>query len=87
MNTMPQLWGDDAAEFKPERWLDRSDDKVPGGSMYSTQTFLHGPHQCIGNRMAELEMKAMTTILLANYELELAKKDQVRNRQIGRAHV
>lgn len=45
MNTMPQLWGDDAAEFKPERWLNKSDDKVPGGSMYAFEVFLHGPHQ------------------------------------------
>ncbi|KAH9948647.1 cytochrome P450 monooxygenase [Amylocystis lapponica] len=60
------VWGDDASEWKPERWLSPlpsavSEARVP--SVYShTITFLGGQRSCIGVKFAELEM---TKVVLA----------------------
>jgi len=47
INKTKHFWGEDAREFKPERWLE---DKVNGGASESLAylTFGHGPRGCIG---------------------------------------
>jgi cytochrome P450 len=56
MNRRKELWGEDADEFKPERWLN-----LPGlvadipGAWASQMTFLYGPRACIGYRFAVME--------------------------------
>ena len=50
INTSKHLWGDDAKEFKPERWLNadgKANAKGSADSNYSFLTFLHGPRSCI----------------------------------------
>lgn len=51
INRAKHFWGEDADEFKPERWMN-ADGTVnnTGGSTsnYSLMTFLHGPRSCIG---------------------------------------
>ena len=56
INTYAPVWGPDAAEFKPQRWL-----KLPStfNSTFSFQSFIAGPHGCIGKTMAISEMKAV----------------------------
>jgi cytochrome P450 len=61
-NCNPDLWGDDANEWKPERWLNplpknltEADAKIPG--VYShLMTFLGGARSCIGFKFSQLEM-------------------------------
>jgi cytochrome P450 len=61
-NINPDLWGEDAQEWKPERWLKplpktltENDAKVPG--VYShLMTFLGGARACIGFKFSQLEM-------------------------------
>ncbi|KAK4057130.1 hypothetical protein OIO90_001625 [Microbotryomycetes sp. JL221] len=68
VNKDPSLWGDDADEFKPERWLG---DKEPQGAVgvYSRMlTFLAGARACIGYRMAVLEIKAILSVLIDSFE-------------------
>ncbi|KAL6716916.1 hypothetical protein ACLMJK_004828 [Lecanora helva] len=58
MGRSRHIWGDDADEFRPERWL------VPGAegqkptlrsvSAYEFPVFNGGPRTCLGKRMAEL---------------------------------
>ncbi|KAG6911171.1 hypothetical protein DXG01_003911 [Tephrocybe rancida] len=67
INTWKVLWGDDAEDFKPERWLNLPEDYHPVFSMLS---FLAGPHACIGKTMAIIEMKAVLAALIANFEFE-----------------
>ncbi|KAG3074292.1 hypothetical protein PI125_g22025 [Phytophthora idaei] len=55
MGRMPSVWGEDAAEFRPERWIDE-DGKVIKMSPFKFFSFLAGPHQCLGMRFALLEM-------------------------------
>lgn len=48
-NKARHLWGDDAREFRPERWL-VGDRAATGGAeeMLAFVTFGHGPRGCIG---------------------------------------
>ncbi|KAH8102315.1 cytochrome P450 [Cristinia sonorae] len=72
-----QIWGEDALEFKPERWEHPPDviADMPGvwGRLLS---FLGGPRACIGYRFALVEMKALLFTLLREFEFELAVKPE-----------
>ena len=58
LNRSTVLWGEDAREFKPERW---SESKVPDsvasipGVWGNMLTFLGGPRACIGYRFSLVE--------------------------------
>uniref|UniRef100_A0A8H7Y1G3 Cytochrome P450 n=1 Tax=Psilocybe cubensis TaxID=181762 RepID=A0A8H7Y1G3_PSICU len=72
LNRDKSIWGDDAGEFKPERWksVPQSVGTIPGvwGNMMS---FLGGPRACIGYRFSLVEMKALLFTLLRAFEFEL----------------
>ncbi|THH09705.1 hypothetical protein EW145_g1826 [Phellinidium pouzarii] len=73
LNRTKAIWGDDAAEFNPDRWanIPEGAKDVPGvwGNM---MTFLGGARSCIGYRFAIIEMKALLFTLLRTFEFELA---------------
>jgi cytochrome P450 len=81
INRSPLLWGDQAAEFVPERWIDPSTGRAnnTGGvrSNYSNLTFLHGPRSCIGERFAKSELKALMAAFVGTFAMEMADKDEV----------
>ncbi|KAM6491116.1 Cytochrome P450 [Amanita muscaria] len=74
INTYKGTWGDDAAEFKPSRWLNLPKGYNPA---FSSMAFLAGPHTCIGKTMALMEMKSMLALLVANFTFEPAYEGQV----------
>ncbi|KAF9077282.1 cytochrome P450 [Rhodocollybia butyracea] len=73
LNRDKSLWGEDAMEFKPERWdkLPEAVTSIPGvwGNL---MTFLGGARACIGYRFSLAEMKSLLFILIRNFEFELA---------------
>ncbi|OJT11870.1 Cytochrome P450 3A28 [Trametes pubescens] len=73
LNRSTELWGADALEFKPERWINPPEaiSSIPGvwGHMLS---FLGGPRACIGYRFSLIEMKALLFALVRAFEFELA---------------
>ncbi|KAI0642567.1 cytochrome P450 [Trametes meyenii] len=77
-NRNKALWGDDAEEWKPDRWLkplpkELEDASVPG--VYSNlMTFVGGGRSCIGFTFSQLEMKVVLSSLLANFVFELSEK-------------
>jgi cytochrome P450 len=60
-NMARSIWGEDAVEFKPERWLDGARGVPPSAKeypgYYHTMTFLEGPRTCLGKGFALLELK------------------------------
>ncbi|KAF8175771.1 cytochrome P450 [Pholiota molesta] len=74
INTWKEVWGDDAEEFKPARWLN-----LPPkySATTSTLSFIVGPHACIGKTMSIVEMKAVLGALISNFEFEPAYEGQV----------
>ncbi|OAX38825.1 cytochrome P450, partial [Rhizopogon vinicolor AM-OR11-026] len=59
------VWGKDASDWKPERWLNSSQGDTPGvkvgvrytGVYSSMMTFLTGSRSCIGFKFAEMEIR------------------------------
>ncbi|KAJ6495383.1 cytochrome P450 [Mycena sanguinolenta] len=74
INTWKEVWGEDAEEFHPARWLNLPPAYNPTFSQFS---FITGPHGCIGKTMAVSEMKAVLVALIANFEFAPAYPGQV----------
>lgn len=66
MGRSKKIWGDDADEFKPERWLGR---EFP--NLYAYPVFNAGPRECLGRRLAWVEIKACLVSILRTVKLEL----------------
>ncbi|RXW14175.1 hypothetical protein EST38_g11675 [Candolleomyces aberdarensis] len=77
-NTDPDIWGPDAREWKPERWLaplpsSVQEARVPG--VYSNlMTFSGGGRSCIGFKVSELEMKVLLSVLLQTFRFAPSDK-------------
>ncbi|TFK27109.1 cytochrome P450 [Coprinopsis marcescibilis] len=71
-NKNPLVWGPDADEWKPERWLSSlpasvTDARIPG--VYShLMTFIGGNRACIGFKFSQLEMKIVLCTLLESFK-------------------
>lgn len=63
------LWGEDADEFRPERWTDIAASKVN----YGWIPFGQGPRICLGYKMSLVEQKVFLSMLLARYDWWLPK--------------
>ncbi|KAJ6564377.1 cytochrome P450 [Mycena capillaripes] len=78
---LPSIWGADAGEFKPSRWLEGEPCKGSAlGPYASLLSFSAGPGVCVGWRFAILEMQVIVTELVQRFILSLPKDDSVRAR-------
>ena len=59
----------DHKQFKPERFLERQ------FSPYEFVTFGGGSRRCIGEALAQFEMKIAIATILNNYDLKLASNE------------
>lgn len=77
-NRNPAIWGDNALEWKPERWLEPLPSTVteaitPG--VYShLMTFSGGQRSCIGFKFSQLEMKVVLAGLIRRLEFSPSGK-------------
>uniref|UniRef100_A0A0W0FSC4 Cytochrome p450 n=1 Tax=Moniliophthora roreri TaxID=221103 RepID=A0A0W0FSC4_MONRR len=71
-NRNPAIWGPDANEWKPERWLaplpsSLVEAKIPG--IYSNlMSFSAGSRSCIGFKFSHLEMKTVLGFLVGSFK-------------------
>ncbi|EIN09200.1 cytochrome P450 [Punctularia strigosozonata HHB-11173 SS5] len=73
VNVDPKLWGDDAAVFRPERWLEP--DGLPEGARSiraqgHTLTFGDGPKVCLGRNFALAELKIIVSVVTVRFRFE-----------------
>ncbi|EIN07006.1 cytochrome P450 [Punctularia strigosozonata HHB-11173 SS5] len=79
INRSTAYWGDDALEWKPERFLQPLpqtliDAHIPG--IYSSMmTFGGGGFSCIGSKFAQLEMKVSLSLLVERFALTMTKTE------------
>jgi cytochrome P450 len=69
------IWGDDAETFRPERWTEMTESP----DIYDYPVFNAGPRECLGKRLAQVEMKACLASILPRVSFKLAvPADQIR---------
>ena len=72
INTSIELWGPDALEFNPERWIGPGKANSGGAeSNYAFMTFIHGPRSCIGQQFAKAEFGCLVAALVGSFQFEL----------------
>lgn len=71
VNTSVDLWGPDAGEFKPERWLENASGECK--SNYANLTFLHGPRSCVGQGFAKSEFQCLVAAWVGRFETTFHK--------------
>lgn len=95
INSDPGIWGQDALDFVPERWLDLPDSAKHNGLPMHLMTFISGPRGCIGNRFALAEFKAMLCHLVGKFhfdqvegwKVEAKQTAVIRSRVVGQEDV
>ncbi|KAI9252952.1 cytochrome P450 [Phascolomyces articulosus] len=71
-----KVWGPDAKEFKPERWI-QEDGKLKRESQGKFAAFHGGPRVCLGQHLATLEALIAMTSLLKRYKFKLVPGQHV----------
>ncbi|KAJ6344294.1 hypothetical protein OIU76_005920 [Salix suchowensis] len=87
MGRMKFVWGDDAEEYKPERWLNK-DGVFQPESPFKFTAFQAGPRICLGKEFAYRQMKIFAAVLLGSFIFKLAdEKKPVNYRTMINLHV
>ncbi|CAH8369394.1 unnamed protein product [Eruca vesicaria subsp. sativa] len=76
LGRMRSIWGEDALEFKPERWISET-----GGLRHEPSSkffvFNSGPRACAGKHLAMTSMKTIIVEILQHYDINLVKGHKV----------
>jgi len=76
-NLNKDLWGPDAYEFRPERWLDMKEEPDSRVGVYGNlSTFSGGVRSCIGWRFAVIEMHTFLVTLVRQFDFSLLENGQ-----------
>ncbi|XP_070672890.1 cytochrome P450 704C1-like [Malus domestica] len=70
MGRMPYIWGKDADDFRPERWLENG--IFQPESPFKFVAFHAGPRICLGKDFAYRQMKIVAMALLSFFRFKLA---------------
>ncbi|KAL6123320.1 hypothetical protein ACLB2K_075842 [Fragaria x ananassa] len=78
MGRMKFIWGDDAEEFPPERWLDENGN-FQEESPFKFIAFNAGPRICLGKEYSYIQLKIFSAILISSYIFKLNDEKKVVN--------
>jgi len=73
-NRLPSVWGPDADQWNPERFLNLKQTSL--GVYSNLMTFGGGIRSCIGWQFAVIEMQIFAVALLENFEFSLPPKNE-----------
>lgn len=69
MNRSHAQWGNDAEDFRPERWFEE-------GARSHLLTFSKGPRSCIGEGFARRELVVLVCAMVSRFELSIVLGDE-----------
>ncbi|KAI3323827.1 cytochrome P450 [Xylariaceae sp. AK1471] len=64
-----EIWGEDADEFRPERW-----EEATPRQRNAFIPFSYGPRSCVGRNVAEMEMKMIAATWMRRYDVFLRQE-------------
>jgi cytochrome P450 len=78
-NRLQSVWGSDAKEWKPERWLNGDKNAAPGieklpGIYSGMLSFLGGERACVGWKFAQIEIKILIVTLISRFRFSATKE-------------
>ncbi|TMW59372.1 hypothetical protein Poli38472_004441 [Pythium oligandrum] len=82
LGRLPSVWGEDAAEFRPERWIDPETKTIIQVSPFKFMAFHAGPRMCMGATLAMLQMKIIAAKVLTRFHVDVLP-DQDMTQEIG----
>ncbi|CAN8318672.1 unnamed protein product [Cochlearia groenlandica] len=86
MGRMTYIWGQDAEEFKPERWL--KDGVFQPESPFKFISFHAGPRICLGKDFAYRQMKIVSAALLHFFRFKMVdEKSNVHYKRMLTLHI
>lgn len=71
VNLSKSIWGEEAEEFRPERWDDL---KGEATNPYAFMAFSHGPRICMGKHYGILNFKLIMVEMLVNFRFGVSKE-------------
>ncbi|KAI7739894.1 hypothetical protein M8C21_032647 [Ambrosia artemisiifolia] len=75
MGRMERIWGPDAMEFKPERWI--HDGEFKQESAYKYPVYQGGVRVCLGKEMSLVEMKSVALCLIRRFDVRVVNPDRI----------
>ncbi|KAE8239249.1 hypothetical protein A4X06_0g8419, partial [Tilletia controversa] len=82
MARLPEVWGDDCAEYRPSRFLDSASESTEGHggikqySQWQQHMFNGGPRLCLGMNLANFEALSIVAAVVPLFDIHWAKADQ-----------
>ncbi|KAL0373571.1 UNVERIFIED_CONTAM: cytochrome [Sesamum radiatum] len=87
MGRMRFIWGDNAEDFRPERWIDENG-CFQQESPFKFTAFQAGPRICLGKEFAYRQMKIFSAVLLRFFVFKLSREGQtVKYRTMINLHI
>ncbi|XP_010414809.1 PREDICTED: alkane hydroxylase MAH1-like [Camelina sativa] len=74
LGRMRSVWGEDASDFKPERWISGGLRHEPS---YKFLVFNSGPRTCLGKYLALLQMKMVAVNIIQNYDFKIVEGQMI----------
>ncbi|KAI1079575.1 cytochrome P450 [Whalleya microplaca] len=75
MHRIPEIWGSDAEEFRPERWLEKENESNLKRFFFA---FGGGSRTCIGRNISWLEMSKLVPTLLMLFNMKLVDDAELK---------
>lgn len=72
-----EIWGPDADEYNPDRWLE---ERLTERQKNAFIPFSYGPRSCVGRNVAEMELALTVATVFRRYEFELYQ-DKLETRE------
>ncbi|GAB1203073.1 hypothetical protein APSETT445_001699 [Aspergillus pseudonomiae] len=72
LNVSKKLWGEDALEFNPDRWMGSGKNNGGASSNFANMTFLHGPRSCIGASFAKAEFACLLASIVGRFNFKFS---------------
>ncbi|CAA7041988.1 unnamed protein product [Microthlaspi erraticum] len=77
LGRMKAVWGEDACEFKPERWISERNGGLKHEPSFKFFVFNSGPRNCLGKNLSFLQMKTVAVEIIQNYDIKVVEGHKI----------